>query len=137
MATLEEKIAAAIAKTQRQLSGEPAPAPAASKPVAAPASAPAPLPVPAGRELAGAPVQTEKMPSDTEKAKAFLDQLGLTTFKKNEQVVLAMEMNVIFSATDLEGITAADMREASFPAIPSKKMLQAAQRIRKSWQMLP
>jgi tetratricopeptide (TPR) repeat protein len=67
------------------------------------------------------------MSSDTEKAMAFLDQLGLTTFKKNEQVVLAMEMNAIFSAKDLEGITAADLHEAGFPTIPAKKMLQAAQ----------
>jgi hypothetical protein len=68
----------------------------------------------------------EPMPSDTEKAHFFLDQMGLGKLKINEQVVLAMESNSIFAANDVAGLSVADMREAGFPAIPAKQILQAA-----------
>jgi hypothetical protein len=64
--------------------------------------------------------------AETEKAHDFLDQMGLGKFKTNEQVVLAMESNSIFAANDLAGLSVADLREAGFPAIPAKQILQAA-----------
>jgi hypothetical protein len=68
----------------------------------------------------------DPIPSDTEKAHFFLDQMGLGKLKINEQVVLAMESNSIFAANDVAGLSVADLREAGFPAIPAKQILQAA-----------
>ena len=64
--------------------------------------------------------------TNTAQALALLDELGLGDLKTEEQVVLAMELNSIISASALKKFSEAGLVEGGFPPAAAKRLAKAA-----------